>query len=159
MMKGRLPGSLLCIGLFLCLSAVSAQNADYPDVDLPAHLDSAADYCRKLEGAALDFVCLEKIVEIFDPKLDVKPPVEHPLENLLNMTNIDRLKALSIRYPPKKDTYIYDYQCIRKKGILTERRILLSENGRKRNEQDAELKTSIVLYQHILLGPVGIFYL
>jgi hypothetical protein len=134
-----------------------SQNTDKTDIELPALLDSLAEYCRTLEGAALDFVCLEKIVEIFDPKLDVKPPVEYPLENLVNLTNIDRLKALSIRYPPKKDSYLYDYQCIRKNGILTERRTLLKENGRKRNEPDAELKTSVVQYQNILLGPVGIF--
>ena len=145
------------MGLVLCVIYAPAYYIDNSDVDLPALLDSAADYCRKLEGAALDFVCLEKIVEIFDPKLDVKPPIVYPLEKLVTMTNIDRLKDLSIRFPPKKNTYIYDYQCIRKKGELIERRTLLRENGRKRNEPNVELKTSVVLYQHILLGPVGIF--
>ncbi|MFC2158208.1 hypothetical protein ACFLT9_10260 [Acidobacteriota bacterium] len=127
MMKGRAQKSSFCIGLVLCTIIASTQNSNHSDVDLPALLDSAADYCRKLQGAALDFVCLEKIVEIFDPKLDVKPPIVYPLERLVTMTDLDRLKALSIRYPPKKDTYIYDYQCIRKKGRLTERRTLLKK--------------------------------
>ena len=94
-MKGKAQISLFCIGFVLCTFISSAQNTVNSDINLPELLDAAADYCRRLEGAALDFVCLEKIAEIFDPRLDVKPPVVYPLEKLMTMTDLDRLKALS----------------------------------------------------------------
>src|SRR5512139_2505407 len=50
---------------------VSAQKpAAAATPSLPDVLAKAAEYCRKLESSAFDFVCREEIRETIDPKYD-----------------------------------------------------------------------------------------
>jgi len=56
-----------------------------------------------------------------------------------------------------KNSYIYDYQCIRSGSAIQEVRTLLKENGKDRSEPNAVLKTSVVVFGTALLGPVGLF--
>lgn len=97
-------------------------------------LRKTGQYCRLLEKAAIDFVCLEEISEKIDRSRDY--PGSYP------------------RY--RKNTYVYDYQFIKKKYILEEARILLEENGRKKYEKNADLKTSAFQYRNILYGPIDL---
>jgi hypothetical protein len=149
-------------GLFLVASVVVAQTADDkqtgPTSDLDSILKRLADYCRRLEGAAFDFVCLEEIKETIYPALDMKGPRESLKDwrywdlARWNATDPVALKKMRIR-----NSYVHDYQCIRADRKIREMRTLLRENGRKTREPNAQLKTSVVIYGNALLWPVGLF--
>jgi hypothetical protein len=129
-------------------------------VDLDVLLAKTADYCRRLESAILDFVCREEISEKINPVLDAPPPPSiRTWTGADNWSGVDSRGAIAISAAPSKikNSYVYDYQCIRKDGRFEEIRTLLEENKKTKNEPDAKLKTSIVFYENVLLGPVGIF--
>jgi hypothetical protein len=125
-----------------------------PQPQLPALLAKAAEYCRKLESAAFDFVCREEISERINPSLDAKPKTLPPLpagSSYLGPT-------LIIGWTKKiKRTFVYDYQCVRAGRTIREMRTQLEENGKKKVVPNAGLQTSIVVFGTALLGPVGLF--
>ncbi len=55
-----------------------------------------------------------------------------------------------------KNVYIYDYQLIRKKNEFKEQRILIEENGKKKHEENAPLKTIFFRHENIVFGPIGL---
>jgi hypothetical protein len=131
-----------------------------PDVDLESLLEKTAEYCRKLESAVLYFVCREEISEKIDPALDVPPPPTIKSWSIAdNWTGLDSRGSITITSAPSKikNSYVYDYQCVRKDGQIQEVRTLLEENGKKKNQPNAALKMSVILYVNTMLGPVGIF--
>jgi hypothetical protein len=107
-------------------------------------LAKAADYADRLEGAVLDFVCCEEIKEHIDPTLDAGLEISNEF--------ITGQRARVI-----KKSYEYDYQCIRKEGKIRERRTLLKEDGKEKNEPNASLKTTVFRYGTSMMGPVGMF--
>jgi len=138
------------------LSPQTAENRQHAAADkLDSLLKKMAAYCLRLESAAFDFVCLEEITENINPALDVKPP-----ESLKEWTFRDQQRR-KYGFPQElkkiKNSYIYDYQCIRDNREIREMRTLLEENKKKTNEPKAKLKTSIVVYGNALLSPVNIF--
>ena len=108
------------------------------------------DYCRRLENAALDFVCIEDIKEEFfhlpGIEVDTVEPGHTPRW------------PFSYRIPRKGfvRTFIHDYQLIRKDGQRVETRTLIKENGIPRNEKNAQLTTMSVRVENALFGPVGL---
>ena len=115
-------------------------------------LKTAGDYCERLKGLALHFVCHENITEKtyeFDRTRSVKF-VSSP-DKTMEFTTIYDLKTAR----SKKRSYIYDYQMINLKGVLKEQRDLLEENGRKRDEKDVELKTVRWSAKYLVFGPIG----
>jgi len=54
------------------------------------------------------------------------------------------------------NVYVYDYQLIRKDKNITEKRILIEENGRKKHEKDAPLKTELFYHKKIIFGPYAL---
>ncbi len=154
------PAVLVGISLLLGASPPPAQVPREGKATAIAELDSIlkelAEYCRRLEYAAFDFVCLEEIRETIDPALDVN----RPRKTLRDWAYWDyrRWMSRSGKIIGKiKNTYLYDYQCIRAKGEIHEARTLLKENGREKMEPNAELKTAVVVYGNALFGPVGFF--
>lgn len=145
--------------IFLTITERAEQ--DTSSVDLKTLLAKAADYADKLEKAALNFVCQEEIKEWFDPT-DTTPEPDAELEigarrqksyyDPISGEFITRQRAKVI-----KKTYVYDYQCFRKQGKISERRTLLKEDGEEKNEANASLKTTIFRYGTSMLGPVGMF--
>jgi hypothetical protein len=109
----------------LLLTAATAQTTTV-EARLAAILERAADYCRKLDNAALDFVCLEEVTET------------------------------SYNLTPDTDVYLYDYQFIRKAGGARERRDLVAVNGKKADSRDAALRTGHFRYENVLFGPIGL---
>jgi len=95
--------------------------------ELKTILKMCAEYCERLDKSSLFFVCKEKIKEIR----------YHPT---LGDTNV----------------FVYDYQLIRKNKKITEQRILIEENGLKRHEKDAQLKTKLFYYKNVIFGPNGL---
>ena len=55
-----------------------------------------------------------------------------------------------------KNVYVYDYQLYRKGNDIKERRILIEENGKKKHEENASLKTSAFEHENVVLGPIGL---
>ena len=113
--------------------------------ELAVILEKCAAYCENLENSALYFVCTETMRdEVFEPRLQ------------------KAIWAYSGRAPRQeivgkrtaKNEFVYDYQLVRKNGRMAESRTLLSENGRKKQERNAELKTSGYRYKNIVFGPV-----
>jgi hypothetical protein len=56
----------------------------------------------------------------------------------------------------RKNVYVYDYQLIKKRGKIEESRVLLEENGKKKNEKNAQLKTRKFYSYRSVLGPIGL---
>jgi hypothetical protein len=125
-----------------------------PQPQLPALLAKAAEYCRKLESSAFDFVCREEISESIDPSLDAKsktPPLFPAWSTYVGPT-------IYLSWARKaKRTFVYDYQCVRAGRAIREMRTQLEENGKKKVVPNAELQTSVVVFGTALLGPVGLF--
>ena len=100
-------------------------------------LKNCARYCEKLEKTALYFVCEEKIREEIILKQEVRMGRGYlPAEKEIN-------------------SYIYDYQLIRKGKEFRESRILIKENGEKKNIKNAPLKTKRFFSLKSVYGPVG----
>jgi hypothetical protein len=125
-----------------------------PPMPLDTLLAKAAEYCRKLESSALDFVCREEISETIDPKLDVDRKTPPPDPGWTNYSG----PTLTIRRALKvKRRFVYDYQCVRAGRTIRELRTQLEEDGKKKVVPNAELRTSVVVYGTALLAPVGLF--
>ncbi len=125
-------------------------------------LAKAAEYCRKLESSAFDFVCREEIRETIDPKLDA---AQKGLQLGPGSTNYTGPGASNYIGPTLvistvrkiKRSFVYDYQCIRAGRAIREIRNQLEENGKRKMVPNAELQTSIVVFGTALLAPVGLF--
>ena len=101
-------------------------------------LKKCAEYCQKLETSSLYYICTEEIKErIFYSS--------RPVMGIKRHTRFF-----------KENTYIYDYQLIRKDKKINERRILIKENGKKKNIKNAQLKTKRFYHEYVIFGPVGL---
>jgi hypothetical protein len=151
-----LAGAGIFPGILSLLPLASGRAPAASSENLDSVLKTLAAYCERLENAALDFVCLEQIKETVNPSLD---------ENASQVTlrdwayldrNNPRLRIRKI-VQRIKNSYVYDYQCIRARGEMRETRTLLEENGKKTNEPNAELKTAVVVFRNALFWPVDLF--
>ena len=147
---------VLAFVLALCCAVAPGPSAASPapagqdgrDERLVRVLEKAKAYCRSLERAALDFICTERIEEI-----TFKLP-----EFRVDETG-QRLGFVDVELVPRRartNTLVYDYQFVRKGDLKKERRILIEENGRKRNEDDAELTAQSIRVENALFGPIGL---
>lgn len=109
------------------LGALRAGARVAPDTSrLESLLAKAEAYCRRLDKAALDFICLEEVTE------------------------------LTVRFTPATNVYQYDYQFVRTDREKKENRRLVSVNGKPTDVKDAALGTVMFQYQNVLFGPVGL---
>jgi hypothetical protein len=121
-------------------------------VALDSILNKTAEYCRRLQSAALDFICREEIREWIDSSLDsLHQDISIVYSNPGATAYVKRWEKSGL------STYVYDYQCVRSGGKLKETRTLLEKNGIKKYERNAKLETSTFVYETALLGPVGLF--
>lgn len=107
-------------------------------------LGRAKSYCARLGTAALDYICVEEIAE---RSLETIQTVEG-LGGMMNRT-VERDVWV-------KHSFIYDYQFIRKEDRLIERRLLLEEDGKKREGEETRLQTKTFDYQNVMFGPVNL---
>jgi TonB family protein len=108
-------------------------------------LGACADYCQRLSGAALDFVCEERIAEeLYDYHLTYGT-------GLLG----DIPSGISRRV--RKNSLLYDFQLVQDSTGVRESRTLLEENGEKKNEKNAPLKTDRFFSYRSVYGPVSLF--
>jgi len=151
MRKNRI---LLFMLFLIFLSAQFFSQTDNPKMvdqeKLNLILEKCAEYCEKLSNTVLDFICLEKITEEINTFNDRQSREFAELS--------DPTIAIDTTYPEKNIlTYIYDYQMIRKDNKISDRRILLRENGKKMNEVNAQLKTRRYKHHNIIFGPIALF--
>lgn len=138
-----------------------------PAVSLPLEtlLAKAAEYCRKLESSAFDFVCREEIRETIDPKLDAahnslpgRSPAAIPEAPPPSGTPRYSGPGVNVSWTKKvKRSFVYDYRCIRSGRAIRETRTQLEENGKKKVVSNAELQTSVVVFGTALLAPIEMF--
>ena len=136
---GPRSSRLISAGLVFSLLApfnIKIQSDPY-HIDLSLILEKTAEYCSWLANASLDFICQEEIKE-----------------RLYYSPGTDTIYLGGRFY--KENKYLYDYQLIRKGGDMQEKRILLEENGKKKMEANAELKTKQFEHKYVIFGPVGL---
>jgi hypothetical protein len=162
--------------IFILVAAFSA----YPALSFPkdaesedgANLDEilkkSAEYCSKLAGSALYFVCLEKITEdttqaskegqISNPREPTYRELSDPRRNqeFRHEGTPERYRRGPYKTNLRKNVYVYDYQLIKKGDKIEENRTLLEENGKKTNEKNAQLKTRKFYSYRSVLGPIGL---
>jgi len=148
------------ITIFLLSTPLPAQNKGTPTnapsaaaLDLETILRKTAEYCMKLEAVAFDFVCREEIAEKIDPSLETG----RLWSPNFAATAWGAFTFAQARPSDIKNSYVYDYQCVRAERKVREVRRLLEENKQKKNEPDAKLKTMVFVFGNVMQGPVGLF--
>lgn len=134
--------SILAVAAALLASFVELPSAGARSSDpLPQILETTLDYCRRLEGVSLYFVCSERVEEReYSPPLKLLSTVDLGPERHFRGTVLE-----------------YDYQVIRSAKSFEEVRTLHRENGRARHEPNAPLKTRIFKHKYMIFGPTGLF--
>jgi len=141
----------IIILIFFSFSLISLPqlSARAEEIDVGEILAAAAVYCERLESAVLYFVCREEIIEKINFSKDIALiyQAKRP-EGSWIRTQVPRRRV--------KNTYVYDFQFIRRDNQINETRTLLEENGKKKSEKDDSLKTQRFIFKNVVLGPVGI---
>jgi hypothetical protein len=113
-------------------------------------LETAGSYCEKLKTMALNFICHENIKEKtyeFAKTILFRLSTDKP-RRFLALDDLRTAKTI-------KNSYINDYQMIKKGDDFKEKRDLLEENSKKRNKKDVELQTLRMSAKCLVFGPVG----
>jgi len=118
-------------------------NPNNREKNLAEILKKCSEYCERLAQSSLFFVCEEKIEERIYGYWYLG------FSSSYRYTRSDPQKV-------DKNSYLYDYQLIKKGNQIEERRILLEENGKKKNDKNAELKTKRFFSRRPIFGPVGL---
>jgi len=123
-------------------------------------LDRAADYCRKLARAVMDFVCEERIKETHYSLL------KNLRWGMLIVRNepygqdawLMVGKKIQIMDPKltRRNDYLCDYQIVRKEGKIDERRLILKENGRPIADQKKPLEEARFSGLSSLFAPLRV---
>jgi tetratricopeptide (TPR) repeat protein len=112
--------------------AVAAYEKSAEEIARQKKLDKilakTAAYCQQVRTALIHFFCKEVIREVFKKR-------DGTLRN----------------------SFVYEYQLIKEKDKITERRILLDRNGEKFRQEDAPLGTSKFKYEYLIYGPIAFF--
>jgi hypothetical protein len=137
---------------FLYIPAQEKPEASADQFKLAAILKKTREYCSRLYNAAFYFVCREEVTEKIHTHKDV----------------IQDLTALDLRAPDSSthrlriiektdvNTFLYEYQLIRKEGLDEETRILLKKNRKKKYQKNARLELSQFRYEKLIFGPTGL---
>ncbi len=151
-----IPATVLGCGL--SAQEITTQKTIDP-FQLALVLKSARQYCRQLEKAALDFVCQEEVSEKIDltrynePNLITQIPSVSSVSGGWYSTHGAELRFDRPASGKTQNSYLFDYQFVRKAGEVKEKRVLLEKNGKKAGDKDAP-KTETFQYADILLAPV-----
>lgn len=135
---------IFCIGLIIVLFFLNTQytftaGIALDNILLEKILKRCALYCENLKSAALFYVCKEKVKEEIIIKQEIR----------IGTSITPAVKVIN--------SYTYDYQLIRKGDKFEEKRILIEENGKKKNIKDASMKTKRFFSERSIYGPVGFF--
>lgn len=145
-LKRLLFFSLLVVGTILNLLIIQGNaslNSSNQEQNLADILKKSSEYCDRLAQSSLFFVCEEKIEE----RIFGYTYFSYWGKYRYSSSDFNKIE---------KNTYLYDYQLIKKGNKIEESRILLEENGKKKNEKNAELKTKRFYSKRPIFGPIGL---
>ena len=110
---------------------------------LESILKKCAEYCERLSQSSILFSCRETIEEkIYHSHPDSGRILKFPGDKQFRKNEIY--------------TYVYDYKFALKDNRIEESRVLVEENGQKRHEEDARLKTKLFKDKIVLFEPIGL---
>ena len=139
-----------CLALFLGPSLPSAfcgcpllhvLGSQIETESLERILALAADYCKRLYGASLYYVCREDVRESHISSVERSSP----------------FGPLTLETSSWSRHWVYDYQLVRTPLGLSEVRTLIEADGEKKNEPGARLETEDFDFKTVILGPNGMF--
>ncbi len=116
-----------------------AQQKPETEGKLERILDSCAGYCEKLADASIYFVCRERIVE-----------------EVYHYRPGEYFRHQPLRFDKEKSTFVYELRFRLEEKSIQDSRILVEENGKKRYEESALLKTMHYGPEIIFLEPVSL---
>lgn len=111
--------------------------------ELKKILERSGEYCERIKDIALLYVCKEKIVNTYYKFQKTKY-----WDHFFNIPNYREKQKT-------KKTLTYDYQLIKKQDELTERRILIEENGVEKYDKNIGAPPLKYFSRYIVYGPVG----
>lgn len=154
---------LVILLIFLSVQLFSQiENSDKRDQEeLEEILKKCAEYCEKLTHSVLDFVCTEKITEEINTAESAEARKQDIFvsrkRDIFGASSGEISKMASVwQEGSELNTYVYDYQMVRKDKIITDQRILIKENGDKKKEVNAKLKIKRFKHHNILFGPIAL---
>jgi hypothetical protein len=128
-------------------SGVNPVPAQAQDADkLAAVVQKGLEYCRRLDKAALDFICTEYVEEAVN-----RASRPSATAVTLNMTGETYIKPAPVD-SFKTTYYLYDYQFVRKGKEVKERRDLMEKDGEKVPQANAATATKHFKFRDILFG-------
>ena len=153
---------ILCASGGLIGDGLARQEIPQPQPDtfqLGLVLKSAREYCRRLERAALDFICLEEVSETVNTSRDRREAPVKQVTSFASVSGYDnsRDRKLSFNSHPdakQNSAYLYDYQFIRREGKVEEKRVLLEKNGKKAKDKTPLPQMAAFNFADILLAPI-----
>jgi hypothetical protein len=139
-------GTFISVPVFIIfLSQVFSQRVNSHSTrqaELETILKKCAEYSERLSHSFLFFVCKEKITERISSRHTIAPKGFGGSRHTYTGT--------------AKNVFVYDYQLYRKGKDVKERRTLIEENGKKKHEENAPLKTRAFEHENVVLGPIGL---
>jgi TonB family protein len=127
----------------------------------PLTLDSilrgAAEYCRRLEEAALNFVCLERIKETVSADRFLFPMIiRRRSPEFRRQIEPDGILVYGETEYRERNEWTYDYQLIRKEGRVIEQRILVKGNEGPKRDDGSGQELKRVYFSKPIYGPIGL---
>lgn len=148
----RLLLFLIILIFFQYIPAQDKPTIAADKVKLAAILKKTREYCTKLENSAFHFVCLEEVTE----KISIPEGLTQDI-TAVNLRDFDS-STHRLKRTGKTDvnTFLYDYQLIRKEGQDEETRVLLEKNKKKIHRKGALLEIQQFRYEKLIFGPSGL---
>lgn len=143
-MKKRIslnPSIILVFAILMNCIFCHSETQQKPETEgkLEEILKACARYCERLADASIHFVCRERIAE---EVYHYRPGTYFRHEPLL----IDK----------ERSTIVYEFRFRLDKMRIQDSRVLDEENGKKRHEENAQLKTAHYGQEIVFLEPVGL---
>jgi hypothetical protein len=124
--------------------ATGTQSGTKDEARLLEILRSAGNYCERVKQIALYYICEENVVDI-----------ENFFQGAFHASGMLREERAFNTRRVKRQRYKYDYQLVRKGDGISEQRILLEKNGKKKHKENADLSHLKYHSQYLIFGPVG----
>ena len=132
--------ALVFVILMNCISGfLETRQRPETENELEKILDACAGYCERIADAEIHFVCQEKIAE----EIYHYPPGTY-------------FRHQPVRFDKEISTYVYIFRFSLEGNRIRESRDLVEENGEKKHEESASLKTMHYGQEIIFLEPFGL---
>jgi len=119
-------------------------------------LENTGLYCKKLQDFIYHFVCHEFVTEKI--RGASKTRWSAPSMGGMNPTyGGAEGGTVSVTSESSTNTYLYDYQMVRKRSLNQETRTLLKKNGQNQVVPNARLEAIRFYFQNMAFGPIDLF--